>query len=645
MTTTRRFHVCSALSLGFLPALLFASALRAADTNSWSLASPDGRCVISVSLGRAAELSYEVRREGKVVVEPSPLGLQRDDQNFEHALVFDHAGETGNRHEQYELFAGSVPRVDHYVTHRSLVFHNSNHAPIEIELAASNEGAAFRYRFPESSDDIRMVRSESTGFRLPTGTRGWLQPYHTASAYTPAYEDFYFNVSPGDPPPKSRAKPLGWCFPALFNVPGASAWVLLTESGTDGSYCASHLAADSSDGVYRIAFPSANEVTKGQTNQVGPEPRFKLPWTMPWRVMVLGKSAGDIAMATLVTDLAPPSRIADTSWIHPGRVSWAWWSYPEGPATAERFDEFTDFAATMGWEYTLFDAGWWTPGLAKIAAHARAKGVAPLAWSHARDFYDSEKRSSTLDKMVTAGIRGVKVDFWCSDRQETMAAMQALFEEAASRRLLVNLHGCTIPRGWQRTWPHFLSAEAVLGNESYFYESRYPQKAAELNTVLPFTRNAIGPMDSTPVACSPKKYSRLTTAAHELATGIIFTSGLIHYADQPSFFETLPAEAVKAFRDAPARWDETRCLVGEPGRLAVFARRSANSWFIAGINGTSDPLPLALDLSPFIRFPHRLLITEGTNALMQVIATSPPPSDQWQRELPPRGGFILRLDK
>ncbi|MDB6108685.1 MAG: Retaining alpha-galactosidase precursor [Pedosphaera sp.] len=645
MTTIRRFHVCSALSLALLPATLFAAALRAADTNSWSLASPDQRCVISVSLGKAADLSYEVRREGKVVVEQSPLGLQRDDQNFEHTLVFDHVGETERRREQYELFAGIVPRVDHYLNHRSLVFRNSNDALIEIELAASSEGVAFRYHFTGSSNDIRTVRSESTGFKLPTGTRGWLQPYHTASAYTPAYEDFYFNVSPGELPPQSRAKPLGWCFPALFNVPGVATWVLLTESGTDGSYCASHLAADSSNRVYRIAFPSAKEATKGQTNQYGPEPRHTLPWTMPWRVMVMGKSAGDIAMATLVTDLAPPSHITDTSWIHPGRASWAWWSYPEGPATAERFDEFTDFAARMGWEYTLFDAGWWTPGLAKISNHARDKGVAPLAWSHARDFYDPEKRSSALEKMVTAGIRGVKVDFWCSDRQETMAAMQALFEEAAARRLLVNLHGCTIPRGWQRTWPNFLSAEAVLGNESYFYESRYPQKAAELNTVLPFTRNAVGPMDSTPVACSPKKYSRLTTAAHELATGIIFTSGLIHYADRPSFFETLPAEAMKVFRDAPARWDETRCLVGEPGRMAVFARRCAHSWFIAGINGTGDSLPVSLDLSPFVRFPHRLLITEGTNALMQVIATPLPQSGHWQRELPPRGGFILRMDE
>ena len=119
--------------------------------------------------------------------------------------------------------------------------------------------------------------------------------------------------------------------------------------------------------------------------------------------------------------------------------------------------------------------------------------------------------------MAAAGVRGVKVDFWCSDRQEAIAAQRALMREAAERHMVVNLHGCTIPRGWQRTWPNVLSTEAVLGNESYFYEPRYTQKAAELNTVLPFTRNAVGPMDITPVAVSPKKYERTTTAAHELA--------------------------------------------------------------------------------------------------------------------------------
>jgi hypothetical protein len=365
---------------------------------------------------------------------------------------------------------------------------------------------------------------------------------------------------------------------------------------------------------------------------------------MPWRVFVMANSAAAIATSTLVTDLAPPSRISNTSWIKPGRASWAWWSYPDGPTTTELFNEFTDFAARMHWEYTLFDAGWWKPGLKPISSHAKNQGVAPLAWLFASDFYTSKKRQKKLDEMAAAGIRGVKVDFWCSDRQEALAAMQGLFADAASRRMIVNLHGCTVPRGWQRTWPNFLAAEAVLGSECYFFETQFTQKAAELNTILPFTRNVAGPMDYTPVACSPKKYPRTTTAAHELATALIFTSGLIHYADKPEFFESLPKAALQVLRDAPARWDETRCLVGEPGRAVVFARRFGRTWFLAGINGTGNRLPLSIDLSPFAAFHQRQLIAEGADPAMEVSVSPISQSDLWTHEIPARGGFILRLD-
>lgn len=616
-----------------------------ATAESWSLRSPDGTCEIVVSLSTNGDLSYAALRDGKTVLENSPLGLRCQTQNFASSLVFDSATGPSQRREKYDLFSGNHTHIDHVLQYRSLTFHHANGERLVVDLAASDEGVAFRYRFPETNSAVRVIEYEATGFRVPISARGWLQPYHAAGPYTPAYEDFYFHVSPGDPPPDSRAKAVGWAFPALFHVPDADAWVLLTESGTDESYCGCHLAADSSGGLYRIAFPLPDQTTRGYANKYGPEPRFSLPWTMPWRVIILGKSASDIAMSSLVTDLAPPSQIADTSWIKPGRASWAWWSHPDGPDTVKLFDSFTDFAARMGWEYTLFDAGWWKVSLPQIAHYAQSNGVMPLAWCFASEFYDPESRAKKLDTLAAAGVRGVKVDFWCSDRQEAIAAMQGLFRDAAARHMLVNLHGCTIPRGWQRTWPNFLTCEAVLGTESYMFEAQYTEKAAELNTVLPFTRNAVGPMDSTPVACSPKKYARTTTAAHELATAIIFNSGIIHYADKPEFFESLPPQALQIFRDAPARWDETRCLIGEPGKVVVFARRYGKSWFIAGLNGTSNPLPIDLDLGSFTDFPNRIVVAEGKNPEMQVAVSRVANSANWKHTMPARGGFILRLDK
>ncbi len=260
--------------------------------------------------------------------------------------------------------------MDHFLNHRRLTFRNANNVPIEIDLAASDEGVAFRYRFTQKSSKVRVVESELTGFTLPPNARGWLQPYHAAGPYTPAYEDFYFHVSPGDPPPDSRAKAVGWAFPALFQVPDAATWVLLTESGTDESYCACHLAPDSSGGLYRIAFPwrmKPRKVTRINSvpNRVslcrGQCPGASLFWANP-----LATSPRQHSSLISRRRRALRTRRGSNRAALPGLGG----RIPMGRPTANLFDEFTDFAAKMGWEYTLFDAGWWKPGLKPIASHA-----------------------------------------------------------------------------------------------------------------------------------------------------------------------------------------------------------------------------------------------------------------------------------
>ena len=309
-----------------LLAALAANAL--AKDSEWSLASPDGRCRITVTLSSEGEPAFNVSHKGERVLGPSPLGLRRTDQDFRHNLSCVDTGSVQKQSENYELLTGPKSRVKSEVSRRTLTLQNTNHARLLVDLAASSEGVAFRCQFPGTSPNLHVIEEEATGFRVPTTSRGFLQPYHVAGPYTPAYEDFYFQTAPGEPPPYSRGKPLGWAFPTLFHVPEAHSWMLITESGTDASYCGCHLDQDSDGGLYRIAFPAQDEFTKGFTNHLSANPRFTLPWTMPWRVIVLGATAGDIALVTLVTDLAPPSRIPDASWIKPGRASWSWWSYP-----------------------------------------------------------------------------------------------------------------------------------------------------------------------------------------------------------------------------------------------------------------------------------------------------------------------------
>ncbi len=628
---------------GFLWLTLLA--VPAFGAGQFSLASPDRTREIVLRLDEAGCLTYQVHFAGKILLRDSPLGVVFGQNSFDSGLKVMKAGDPVSRRERYELFSGITPKVDRVLNHRSVEFQNRGGASIAVDLAASDEGVAFRYRFDSPTQDSTEVFEEHSGFQLPADVRAWLQPYHAAGKYTPAYEDFYFHVSPGDAPPHSREKPLGWGFPALFEVPSAGSWLLITEVTGEDPYPACHLAPESSDGLYRIAFPRENE-QEIETAADGPaKPHHKLPWTLPWRTLLIGADAAEIATATLVTDLAPPSRIADVSWIKPGRASWAWWSHPEGPFTAEAFNQFTDFSAEMGWEYTLFDANWWDPGIKKLVQHATKRNVRALMWTHARDYETPAKRISKLDEVVGYGAVGLKADFWCSDRQESIGKILSLFEDAAERKLLVNLHGCTLPRGWHRTWPNFMTAEAVLGAESYLYESAYTEKAAELNTVLPFTRNVAGPMDYTPFTLSPKRYARLTTAAHELANAIICTSGIVHYADSPEVYRKLPAEVIQILRDAPARWDETRCLMGDPGRIAVFARRCGNSWLIAGISGSTSPQSLSLDLADFADYPRRILVEEAGEPRLDLAVKSLSASAQWQHTIPPRGGFVLRLER
>jgi hypothetical protein len=430
----------------------------------------------------------------------------------------------------------------------------------------------------------------------------------------------------------------------LFRLPSAGAWILLSEVSSTDPYPACHLSPASAGSLYQIAFPRENEWDIKTGTDAPEPPRHSLPWTLPWRIVIVDDEVAAIATSTLVTDLAPPSRVEDVSWIKPGRASWAWWSFPEGPFTADSFHQFTDLSADMGWEFTLFDANWWDPGIVPLIRHARERGIGAMMWTHARDYETPEKRAGKLDEVAGYGAVGVKADFWCSDRQKTLSSIQSLFEDAARRKLLVNLHGCTLPRGWHRTWPNFMTAEAVLGAESYLYESAFTAKAAELNTVLPFTRNVAGPMDYTPFGLSPKLHARTTTAAHELANSLICTSGIIHYADSPEVYKYLPVEVMRILREAPARWDETRCLIGDPGRLAVFARRAGNHWFIAGINGSDDSQSFTLDLTDFAAFPNRLLIREGADSKMTFDVDSISATNDWQISMPARGGFVLRLN-
>jgi hypothetical protein len=389
-------------------------------------------------------------------------------------------------------------------------------------------------------------------------------------------------------------------------------------------------------------------------------PTSTLPWTMPWRVVIVGDAAGRIAQSDLVSDLSPPSRVADTSWIKPGRASWSWWSESDSPKHAEALNRFVDLAADMGWEYSLVDANWnfmETGKIEDVVAHAQEKGVGLLFWYNSggphndvteapRDrMHLRDVRRAEFAKLREWGVRGVKVDFWHSDKQDRIRQYRDVLRDAADFHLLVNFHGCTLPRGWSREFPHLVGMEGVMGAEQYKFSAEYQARSAWHNTVLPFTRNVPGEMDYTPVTFTDHKYPHRTTNAHELALSVVFEVGIQHLADSDKSYRALPDGPKTFLKQVPAAWDEMRVLSGEPGKSVVIARRAGDVWYVGGISGEAAPRDARVALGFLAAGPWSMtLISDGTDdRAFAPSARAVTRQDVIEVPMRGRGGFVMRI--
>ena len=443
-----------------------------------------------------------------------------------------------------------------------------------VEILAADDGVAIR-----GAGDPR--------YRMPSGSRAWLQRY--ASNYEAEYRATGLRSARG-----------AYGFPALVSAPGGR-WTLLTEAGRG----AGHLRARA--GVLRVT-----RAARGT-----------------WRLAVIG-DLRDVVGSSLPLALGRPSRIRDTSWIRPGRVAWSWWSDSSSPSRLETQREYVDAAAARGWEYVLVDEGWdpaWMPELVRYAAD---RGVRVLLWTHWRELRDRGRRARLLDRWAAWGVAGVKADFLQSDRPRRIAVYDVIARAAARRRLLVNFHGCTLPRGIQRTWPNVLTMEAVLGAE----HAKAGTVAAAHDVDLVFTRNAVGSMDYTPALTA-----RGSTAGHQLALAVAFESGLQHLADRPATYTANPA-ADAVLRALPVAWDDTRLLDGAPDSHAVVARRSGAEWWVAGIHaGAATTRTVALGFLPPGR-SYRATVTADDLTPREATVTA---ADTLTVPVAADGGFTVRL--
>ncbi len=616
------------------------------------LESPNRRLRIEIntdasSSGRPGELSYFVRLDGRPVLQSSRLGLRRADQDFSTVTVVAISPAAAVT-EEYSLLYGKRRSQLSHATQSTIHCRAPGGAPLDIDLRAYDDGVAFRYRFPNHSSALHTVTEELTSFNFAVAGRAWIQEHDLPGWATPAYEAAYQSgITIGTPTDMAS-----WNLPALFET--GDTWVLLAEADLSPAYFGAHLG-NPDDREYRIFTPHPEEgMGIGSI-----EPHSPLPWVTPWRVVVVGDTLAAIVETDLITHLSPPSRIEDTSWIHPGRVSWSWWSDRSSPQALDRVEPFVDLAAELGWEYTLLDAHWSVhpdEAIERFVSSAREKGVGVWLWYNSggpnnevmeqpRDrMYEPEIRRAEFAKLKTWGVAGVKVDFFHSDKQAGIQLYWDILADAAEQEIMVNLHGCTVPRGWRRTWPHLMTMEGVRGAEQYGFDEHFPEVAVWHNTILPFTRNVVGPMDYTPVTFGDFLFPHHTTNGHELALAVVYESGLQHYADGVESYRGTPVYVQELLRDVPAAWDETRFVDGYPGEFVVLARRIDSRWYLAGINGLKETRTLDLPLEFLTEPSTALIVTDAEDGTWRSESGSFEPSDRLELTMHAAGGFLARLE-
>lgn len=594
------------LSVFFFCCGMAALSISCSPNTSWSVQSPSGNLQAEVSLVSNGRLVYSVMLADSSGQEPliglSPMGLIRSDGDFSSEMKFIGATPAVAVVDSFVLTVGKQLKNVNRANEITLTFANGQGKEMQVVFRVYDNGVAFRYAFPGPGEGLYTVEEELTGFALPADGKAWIQPYDKVSQWTPAYETYYQKeISIGTAAPGAE----GWSFPALFQT--SQAWVLLTEAAVDSFYFGSHLQPQADSGLYTIRMPEDEEAY----NMFPQKATARLPWMMPWRVLIIGRELAVVVESNLVAGLNPPSVIADPSWIKPGRASWSWWSDPASPRNFNSLKSFIDLAAEMGWEYSLVDANWDLMeggNIEQLVKYAHTKNVGILMWYNSggahnkvterpRDIMvDPAKRKEEFKKLAGWGVKGVKVDFFQSDKQGIIRQYFDILKDAADNKILVNFHGCTLPRGWNRTWPNLVSMEAVRGAECYGFDSLFPSLAPAHNATIAFTRNVVGSMDYTPVTFTNQRFPHITTPGHELALSVLFESGIVHFADRVSAFRQLPALPKDLLKNLPVAWDESLLLAGYPGKYCVMARRKGETWYIAGINGTNEPQHWMLDL-------------------------------------------------
>ena len=519
--------------------------------------------------------------------------------------------------ETYELASIKKSKV-HYVANEAVFsFTQQGKTIYDVIFRISNNDVAFKYKmYPQGKTLSCVVKQEATGFAFPDGTTTFLcpqsKPMGGFARTSPSYETSYT----ADDAAGKNGWGEGYTFPCLFRN-GDNGWVLVSETGVNGGYCASRLLGHKG-GTYTIGFPQEGEANGNGTVSPG----IALPGETPWRTITVGKTLAPIVETTVPFDVVKPLYPAKGEYTY-GRGSWSWIIGMDGSTNYKEQLRYIDFSAAMGYQSVLVDALWdkqiGRDKIEELAKYGKDKGVALYLWYNSNGYWNDAPqtprgimdnaiaRRKEMKWMQSIGIRGIKVDFFGGDKQMTMQLYEDILSDANEYGLLVIFHGCTLPRGWERMYPNFASSEAVLASENLHFSQGSCDNEAFNATLHPFIRNTVGSMDFGGSALNkyynadnaPRGSRRVTSDVYALATAVLFQSPVQHFALAPNNLTDAPSWAIDFMKEVPTTWDEVRFIDGYPGKYVILARRHGDKWYIAGVNAQKETLKLKVNLPMF----------------------------------------------
>lgn len=573
--------------------------------------------------------------KSKQMVTRIHLGLITDQGNLDSCLVLKQSTAVKTVKADYTMITGKRSHCTNRANEKTFTYDNADNMPLEAIVRLYNDGVAIRYRIPQGV----KVTDDCTSFYVADGKDRWIAPYDFGNEQPFPHDTEGKTVKDRNLRDVTNGQ---WSYPALVE-PQKGLFMLIAESDLRSNDSGSYLVNVDNSEQYKVQLVGQSAFCDDLS---------------PWRFAIIG-SLADVVESTLITDLATPSQIADTSWIQPGVSSWIYWAYNHGSKDYALVKQYIDLAAQMGWPYCLVDWEWpeMTNGgdINDVMAYAKQKGVKINLWynsgtslvgPHAPQPQDrlntAESREREMQWLESIGASGIKVDFFSPDNDTMVNYYIDILKDAARHHLLVDFHGCTIPNGWQRTWPNMVSMEGIYGAEWYNNYELMTTLAPPHNATVVYTRNVIGPMDYTPGTFTDSQFPHITTNAHELALPVLFESGIQHMADRPEGYESLPFEARQVYSHLPAAWDDTKLLAGYPGKSAVVARRSGKTWYVAGINGTDEEINLAFTLKRLNLKPKKVLLFSDGEAERDIKVSHPSLSgDKVCIACRARGGFLM----